>query len=136
MKSIYLVLFTAILLLSEVQAQKISNCPSNSANPENNSLARLDSFLTADGYESHRVKKGLDNLQYSNIELLTGSSYSCYKLNYFKSTTMTSISSTAYTYYKVSNYYFIVTWSTVKSTKPTNILVFDDQYNLHTISLL
>ncbi|MEO9886919.1 MAG: hypothetical protein ABJR05_09745 [Balneola sp.] len=117
-------------------AQSNYSCPDNASNSKNDSYNSLETVLTSDDYESLRTTFGLTSLENSTIELLTGSSYNCYKLNDYKSANITNEPNVEYTYYKVSNNYFIVTWFTVNSTKYKNILVFDSQHKvIHSILL-
>lgn len=112
-------------------AQSSYSCPDNATHPKNDSQESLEYFLTSNDKESHRIIINLNNLQNSPIETLSGSSYSCHKLNDYKSEYITGGPDKNYTYYKVSNYYFIVSWYSVNSTGYRGILIFDDDYNLH-----
>lgn len=112
-------------------AQSTYNCPDNATHPQNDSEDRLAGFLNSDGFESVQTILNLPDLQNSTIELLAGSSYSCHEMNDFKSLYITNIDPKKdYTYYKVSNYYLIVSWYSVNTTKNINIIFLDDQYNL------
>lgn len=129
------IITTALLLLFVISTngytQNNYNCPDNASNPENESYAKLERFLTSDDHETHRTIINLKNLQNSPIDTLTSSSYSCYKLNNYISQHTSLDTNEYYTFYKVNNYYFIVTWFSVNTTKPRGILIFDNNYDLY-----
>ena len=121
-----------LLMLSPVSmAQNPYSCPDNASHPMNDSFKYMEYLAKSDQYESYRAAYNINHLKNYPIELLSGSSYSCYRLNNFRSQEMNSFPDTDYTYYKVLNYYFMVIWHTVNTTKYVNIYVFDSNYNIH-----
>ena len=130
-------LFSFLLMLAPSSiAQSPYSCPDNASHSMNDSDEFMELLIKSDDYESGRIEQNISHLKNQPIELLSGSSYSCYRLNNFRSQEMNSFPDTDYTYYKVLNYYFIVIWHTVNTTKYTNIYVFDSNYNIHSGWLL
>ncbi|RNC83009.1 MAG: hypothetical protein ED557_09815 [Balneola sp.] len=139
MKKIKYLLASVLLFLAVpifAYAQSPYSCPSNSSNALNDSSEKMNLLIKSDDYSDQRNTQNIGHLKYYSIQTLQGSSYSCYKLNGFKSQNINLTPNTDYTYYQVNNYYFIVSWYTVKSTKYRNIFVLDSQYNLHSAWLM
>lgn len=128
---IYLLLFLFSLSTINISAQETGedkSCSGNTSNEWNDSEEALQFFLTSDDYETYRAESNLTELKDSTIELLSGSSYGCSWLNSFRSEHFKDSPNARYTYYKVSNHYFIVQWYTVNTTRYRTILVFDSEY--------
>lgn len=131
---IVILLFSVLLICPMSNyAQSSDDCPDNTDHPKNDSEETLEFFLTSDDLEADRIDKNLNSLDPNTLELLTSSSNSCFNLNNFKSQYLVSSPNVGYTYYKVSNYYFIVSWHSINNTGYKNIYVFDSQYNIHSI---
>lgn len=126
--------FIVLIVTMNVYSQSQYTCPNNSTDAKNDSDESLELFLSDDGFEAARIEQNLNSLQHMTTQLLTGSSYYCYKINAFKSQYMASTDPVlSYTYYKVSNYYFMVSWHTSNTTRYKNVFVFDSQFKLHSI---
>lgn len=126
------ILISLAMLISSMAgyAQNNNTCPDNAAHPKNDSEERLADYLNSDSFESVQHLLNLPDLKNEPIELLTDSNNSCYELNSFRSQNFVNIDPNEdYTYYKVSNYYFMVKWYSVNTTKNRNIHIFDEQYN-------
>jgi hypothetical protein len=130
------IIFLKLLIASSGYAQSNNACPDNASQAQNDSKESLEFFLNSDDYESTRSTINLTNVEDKPIELLSGSNVSCSELNTYESQHVSNKPNTHYTYYKVSNYYFMVSWFSVNTTRNINILIFDEQYNIFHAILL
>lgn len=122
---------SVLVSFEKANAQNAYSCPDNSTHPLNNSETYVDKLIKSDEYQSRRSELNISSLKYQPIELLTGSSYSCFKLNDFVTQNSTNEENVEHTYYKVGSYFFVVSWYTVKSTGYVGLLVFDNHYSLY-----
>lgn len=124
------------LLLTITIGAYSQNCPNNAAHPKNNSEEVLTAYISSNSFDTVRSIFNLPSFQNAHIELLTGSSYSCDELNSRSLDFVNIHPNERYTYYKVSDYYFIVKLFVIDKTSPTNIIIYNNQYNLIHSALL
>lgn len=109
-------------------------CPDSLDSPHNVSANLIKVLLTSNSptKQQERIDSGIDHLDFNDLELLSSpaDNYACNQLSNFKDYWLEDKPNTEYTFYKIDNYYFMVSWYNGNMLGFQPVFVFNSQYEL------